>query len=124
MHSFSDILKHNDWCNDRIFSFAIQSLVTSFGLDQVLSYNSAHQSSLDGSEVVRIGTICESLSLPSFDHGSSFGGTYENYFNQDITLDFTKASHFFNKLCLEEISLLPVFMELGASITGAPKECT
>ncbi len=118
-------MKQNDWCNDRIFSFAIQSLVTSFGLDQVLSYNSAQQSSLDGSEVVvRIGSIYESLSLPSFDHGLSFGGNFETFFNQDVTMDFTKASHFFNKLCLEEISLLPVFMELGASITGAPKECT
>jgi hypothetical protein len=103
-------MMQNDWCNDRIFCFAIQSLATSAGIRKSL-----HVDHDDGSSGH---TLRYALSDGQYDHGKSFGGHFEDCFQNSVTEDFPKAFHFFNSLCSVNHTLLSVYMEIYATATS------
>lgn len=111
--TFSEILKQNDWCNERIFRFAIQSLATSLGVHGISDESFVDIYQGDTS----VPTLKQVMSDLEYDQGAAFNGLYKNHFHQNVVEDFSKSAHFFNRLCLDHADLLPVYMELCAVIS-------
>lgn len=123
-----EIIPNQEWCNEEIYHFAIQSLSVAIGKEAVQNWVRAHPAAsledameldepaeddleVENNAMINF-SISNSMSEIAFDNGGRFEGDFDQHLNGTLDVNVKKALHLFTQLCLGEIRLLVVFLEV------------